>query len=64
MCPVCIATAAAIAGSATGTGGLTAFVARKFFRAHPQPEDQIASKEKPNGNPDAGFETAQDRLAP
>lgn len=24
MCPVCIATAAIIAGSATGTGGLTA----------------------------------------
>jgi hypothetical protein len=30
MCPVCLATAAIIAGSATGTGGLTALVARKF----------------------------------
>jgi len=32
MCPVCIATAAVIAGSATGTGGLTAFVATTIFK--------------------------------
>jgi hypothetical protein len=32
MCPVCIATAAVIAGSATGTGGLTAFVATAIFK--------------------------------
>ena len=30
MCPVCLATAAIIAGSATGTGGLTALVASAF----------------------------------
>jgi hypothetical protein len=30
MCPFCLATAAIIAGSATGTGGLTALVAGKF----------------------------------
>ena len=30
MCPFCLATAAIIAGSATGTGGLTALVANKF----------------------------------
>jgi len=30
MCPVCIATAALIAGSATSTGGLAAVVMRKF----------------------------------
>ena len=41
MCPVCIATAALIAGSATGTGGLTAFVAttilkRKFRLKFPE----------------------------
>ncbi len=29
MCPVCIATAAANAGSATGTGGLTASLAKR-----------------------------------
>jgi hypothetical protein len=32
MCPVCIATAAVIASSAGGTGGLTAFVAHKILR--------------------------------
>jgi hypothetical protein len=30
MCPVCVATAALIAGSATSTGGLAAIVIRKF----------------------------------
>jgi hypothetical protein len=30
MCPVCLATAAIIAGSVTGAGGLTALVAGKF----------------------------------
>ena len=30
MCPVCIATAALIAGSATGTGGVMALVVTKF----------------------------------
>jgi len=32
MCPVCIATAAIIAGSATSTSGITAFVAQKILR--------------------------------
>jgi hypothetical protein len=35
MCPVCLATAAIIAGSATGTGGLTAIVASKFRKRKP-----------------------------
>ena len=61
MCPVCIA--AAIAGSATGTGGLTAFVAHTILRRHPQSEDSTAQKEKPDGHRNAGFETAQNRLA-
>jgi len=30
MCPVCIATAALIAGSATGTGGVMALVVTRF----------------------------------
>jgi hypothetical protein len=30
MCPACIATAALIAGTTSGTGGLTALVFRKF----------------------------------
>lgn len=32
MCPVCLATAAVIAGSATGTGGITALVAGVFLK--------------------------------
>jgi len=32
MCPFCLATAALIAGSATGTGGLTAIVAGTIFK--------------------------------
>jgi hypothetical protein len=31
MCPVCIATAVVIAGSATGTTGISAFVAQKIL---------------------------------
>ncbi len=32
MCPVCIATAALIAGGATGTGGLTALFVKTFSK--------------------------------
>jgi hypothetical protein len=32
MCPFCIATAAVIAGSATGTGGVAALVAGVFMK--------------------------------
>jgi len=32
MCPVCIATAALIAGSATGSGGLAVLVAKAFSK--------------------------------
>jgi hypothetical protein len=32
MCPFCLATAAVIAGSATGTGGVTAFLAGAIMR--------------------------------
>ncbi len=32
MCPFCLATAVAIAGSATGTGGVTALIAGVFLK--------------------------------
>jgi hypothetical protein len=32
MCPVCAANIALIAAGATSSGGLTTFVAKKFFR--------------------------------
>jgi hypothetical protein len=58
MCPFCLATAAIIAGSATGTGGLTALVASKFRKRASAREfpGSIETKEdrhgyKPDGSP-------------
>jgi hypothetical protein len=45
MCPVCLATAAVIAGSATGTGGLTALVVNTF-RRKPDNKFPTSTKEK------------------
>ena len=63
MCPVCLATAAILAGSATGTGGLTALVARRFKKG--KSTDQfptIKQKEIHDGHqPDTGA-APQDRL--
>jgi hypothetical protein len=51
MCPVCLATAAIIAGSATGTGGLTALVARTIRkRERENPFPKIANEEDHNGH--------------
>ncbi len=52
MCPVCLATVAAIAGSATSTGGLTAFVASTMFRRKKQEQfpNPIEAKEVKDGN--------------
>ncbi len=58
MCPVCIATAAIIAGSATGTGGLTALVVGKFRKrrlASKFPE-QTEAEEVHDDNSHDGFE--------
>lgn len=63
MCPVCIATAAVIAGSATGTGGLTAFFGRKFLKRGIAPEATSGAKENPDGNRHAGSEASPGRLA-
>jgi hypothetical protein len=51
MCPVCIATAAIIAGSATGTGGLTALVAHAFRKKTRQTpiSNSTHAKEEPHG---------------
>ena len=51
MCPVCIATAVVIAGSATGTGGITAFVTAKILRKKNQPTE---NQEVNHGNSNAG----------
>jgi hypothetical protein len=55
MCPVCLATAALVAGSATSTGGVTALLAATFLRRKPltQVSANINAKENRDGhNPD------------
>ncbi len=63
MCPVCLATAAILAGSATGTGGLTALVARQFRKRESKTQIPMTEqKENHDGHhPDRGA-TPQDRL--
>jgi hypothetical protein len=51
MCPVCIATAAIIAGSATSTGGIGAFVATRILRKKPKSTD---NQEVSHGNHSSG----------
>ncbi len=65
MCPVCLATAAIIAGSATGTGGLTALVVNTFRRksGNKFPEN-IKQKEDLNGHQHDRSSSPQNRLAP
>jgi hypothetical protein len=49
MCPVCLATAALIAGSATGSGGITALVAGTILKRRSQtrfPEQTNAEEVK------------------
>jgi len=47
MCPVCIATAAVIAGSATSTGGIGAFFVTRILRRKPAASN---NKEVNHGN--------------
>jgi hypothetical protein len=58
MCPVCLATAAIIAGSATGTGGLTALVARQFRKKTVKPVN--AKEEDYDGREPDRSSSAQD----
>jgi hypothetical protein len=65
MCPVCLATAALIAGSATGTGGLTALVATTFWSRKPAHNFPIITgqKEDPHGHNNDRGKTSQDGIA-
>lgn len=65
MCPFCLATAAIVASSATGTGGLTALVAgtlliRRRKQKFPKPID---TKEIENGNDSSRSEAEESSLA-
>ena len=64
MCPVCLATAAIIAGSAAGTGGLTALVAHTIRRK--TPDNAIPAnpkKEESHGHQPDNSPAPQDRLS-
>lgn len=50
MCPVCIATAALIAGSTTSTGGLAVLIAKQFRKKKGATEIPAESKAKENHN--------------
>jgi hypothetical protein len=63
MCPFCLATAAVIAGSATGTGGLTAFIAGTILKRNKRkilPQNE--AKEVGHGNDDNRSESSEDRF--
>ena len=63
MCPVCLATAAIIAGSATGTGGLTALVARTLRRKmRENPVSTTTNKEDQDGYEPDRSSSPQDGL--
>lgn len=63
MCPFCLATAAVIAGSATGTGGVTAFLAgtilkrnkRKLLPQNEAEEINHGNDNNRNGNSQDGL---------
>lgn len=64
MCPFCLATAAIVAGSATGIGGLTALVVdallkRKSKKESPEPID---TREVEDGNSSRRSEAAESCL--
>ncbi len=63
MCPVCLATAAIIAGSATGTGGLTALIASTFRKkkAGDFPTTPTEKEDHDGREPD-GTASSQDRV--
>ena len=61
MCPVCLATAAILAGSASGTGGLTALVALTFRRKSKREFTNPPTKENPNGRYLDRSPSSQDR---
>jgi hypothetical protein len=63
MCPVCLATAAILAGSATGTGGLTALLARRLrMRTSNDQFPMIKQKENRDGHQPDASASPQDRL--
>ncbi len=65
MCPFCLATAAIIAGSATGTGGVAAVIANKFRKRKSTKEisAEIETKEERYGYEHDGSAAPEGGLA-
>jgi len=65
MCPFCLASAALIAGSATGTGGLTAIVAGTLFKKMRRKKfsEQTREVEVKDGNRSDGSKATESSLA-
>ena len=65
MCPFCLATAALIAGSATGAGGVTALVASALFMRKRQRKflEQDKAQEVNRGNNSNGIKASERGLA-
>jgi hypothetical protein len=64
MCPFCIATAAMIAGSATGTGGVAALVAGVFVKRNKRkllPQNEAEEVQRDDSN--RGNDESEDRIA-
>ena len=61
FCPFCIATAAIVAGSATGTGGVAAVVAGKLLRTKARKEipETPNPEEVEHGDRDNGSEASE-----
>lgn len=61
MCPFCLATAVVIVGSATGNGGLAAFVAGTILKRNKQKIlTRNEAKEVDHGNHNDGSESSED----
>jgi hypothetical protein len=65
MCPFCLATAAIVAGSATGAGGLTAIIAGTLFtrKRRKRFPEQDETEEVSRGNDSDGSEEPENGLA-
>lgn len=63
MCPVCLTTVAIIAGSATGSGGLTALVARHFHRRKLNPEVPTTPFKEDQDGREPDRSSSQERFA-
>lgn len=63
MCPFCLVTGAVIAGSATGTGGLTAFIAGRILKRNKRkilPQNE--AEEVNHDNDSNGSDNSQDGI--